>query len=328
MCLKVIWTGMVTMVAFLLIEGRFHSPTGSACGHPYLTQEPGSTAPRVHLRKPRVKPGNACGTSQLEPRSNMANTVPDGRTAEPDDDGRALAARLQAPTATSGRPPPIRVIETHISRVFLTGAGPTKVKKPLRLPFPRLRNARTPPHMLRAGTAPEPPHRARLVRTSSPLRVRSRRRASEGARPAHRVRGADAAVRPGGGTRRAGRGRPRHAGTTNWRRSAPTSRGFPPRPPYAWPGPTTQRRSRECCAIISGRAGRGWRSGIEVAARALRRRLEAETPGCARRSRPGAEGRVRECHGDLHCGNVVRWRGRLVPRSTASSSTRHCAGST
>ena len=26
-----------------------------------------------------------------------------------------------------------------------------------------------------------------------------------------------------------------------------------------------------------------------------------------------ASGRVRECHGDLHCGNVVRWRGRLVP---------------
>jgi predicted kinase len=26
-----------------------------------------------------------------------------------------------------------------------------------------------------------------------------------------------------------------------------------------------------------------------------------------------AGGRVRECHGDLHCGNVVRWGGRLVP---------------
>ena len=24
-------------------------------------------------------------------------------------------------------------------------------------------------------------------------------------------------------------------------------------------------------------------------------------------------GRIRECHGDLHCANVVRWRGRLVP---------------
>jgi uncharacterized protein len=26
-----------------------------------------------------------------------------------------------------------------------------------------------------------------------------------------------------------------------------------------------------------------------------------------------SDGRVRECHGDLHCGNVVRWRGRLTP---------------
>jgi hypothetical protein len=25
------------------------------------------------------------------------------------------------------------------------------------------------------------------------------------------------------------------------------------------------------------------------------------------------KGRVRECHGDLHCGNVVRWRGELTP---------------
>jgi aminoglycoside phosphotransferase family enzyme/predicted kinase len=25
------------------------------------------------------------------------------------------------------------------------------------------------------------------------------------------------------------------------------------------------------------------------------------------------QGRVRECHGDLHCGNIVRWRGRLIP---------------
>ena len=24
-------------------------------------------------------------------------------------------------------------------------------------------------------------------------------------------------------------------------------------------------------------------------------------------------GRVRECHGDLHCGNVVRWHGELTP---------------
>jgi predicted kinase len=25
------------------------------------------------------------------------------------------------------------------------------------------------------------------------------------------------------------------------------------------------------------------------------------------------QGRIRECHGDLHCGNVVRWQGRLTP---------------
>jgi predicted kinase len=40
------------------------------------------------------------------------------------------------------------------------------------------------------------------------------------------------------------------------------------------------------------------------------RRFEAGRPLMAQRRQ---HGRIRECHGDLHCGNVVRWRGRLTP---------------
>jgi hypothetical protein len=34
---------------------------------------------------------------------------------------------------------------------------------------------------------------------------------------------------------------------------------------------------------------------------------------CARLDERRDTGRVRECHGDLHCGNVVRWQGSLTP---------------
>lgn len=47
-------------------------------------------------------------------------------------------------------------------------------------------------------------------------------------------------------------------------------------------------------------------------------RLEASVTAAFERRRSlvherRAAGRVRECHGDLHCGNVVRWGGRLTP---------------
>ena len=42
--------------------------------------------------------------------------------------------------------------------------------------------------------------------------------------------------------------------------------------------------------------------------------IELHWPACAViLERRRAAGRVRECHGDLHCGNVVRLRDRLVP---------------
>ncbi len=46
----------------------------------------------------------------------------------------------------------------------------------------------------------------------------------------------------------------------------------------------------------------------------LRTRSEAAfAAACTLMQARRAAGRVRECHGDLHCGNVVRWHDRLVP---------------
>jgi uncharacterized protein len=50
-------------------------------------------------------------------------------------------------------------------------------------------------------------------------------------------------------------------------------------------------------------------AGIETHARWLEREWESIAEVVSRR---GREGRVRECHGDLHIGNIVRWRDELA----------------
>ena len=111
------------MVALLLLIERSVSFSNRVGLRPSVLH----TGTRVHGTKgtldgsPRVKPGMPAELRNWN-RGPMANTVPDGRTAEPDDDGRALAARLQAAEAWPHPVDlPIQVIETHISRVFLTG---------------------------------------------------------------------------------------------------------------------------------------------------------------------------------------------------------------
>ena len=245
----------------------------------------------------------------------MANTVPDGRTAEPDDDGRALAARLQAAEAWPHPVDlPIRVIETHISRVFLTGRWAYKVKKPLRLPFldygtlERRRacceqelclNRRTAPGLyLDVVAIAGPLASARVGGAGPPIEYAVRMLQFD---PAEAL---DALVEAG----RASCDELATLGADIARFHAaaavcPTQSGTD--------SPASFSRVLRDNLDALDAAGD---PDIEVAARALRRRLEAEmtrlrTTLEARRT----SGRVRECHGDLHCGNVVRWRGRLTP---------------
>jgi len=59
-----------------------------------------------------------------------------GRDPDVDaDPARRLAAGLLDPAAYPHPAGPIRLVETHISRVFLTGPFAYKVKKPVRLEF-------------------------------------------------------------------------------------------------------------------------------------------------------------------------------------------------
>ncbi|WP_338662801.1 AAA family ATPase [Pararoseomonas sp. SCSIO 73927] len=68
-------------------------------------------------------------------------------------------------------------------------------------------------------------------------------------------------------------------------------------------------------AVLRGNARAALGAGLELH-RVLAWRREAE--GALRRLAPvlrarAAEGRIRRCHGDLHLGNVLLWRGRPVP---------------
>ena len=82
---------------------------------------------------------------------------------------------------------------------------------------------------------------------------------------------------------------------------------------------STQIRPLRDDAARSRAAGRAARTGRE--------REHARGSRAIRRG-AGADGFVRECHGDLHLGNIARRRRRGHRSSTASSSTTSCAGST
>src|SRR5262249_50195962 len=68
-----------------------------------------------------------------------------------------------------------------------------------------------------------------------------------------------------------------------------------------------RRNLEECIDAV-----RGLDTGLDAAAArtALDERLEAARGWLAERR---SAGHVRECHGDLHCGNIVRLSGRLTP---------------
>jgi aminoglycoside phosphotransferase family enzyme/predicted kinase len=245
----------------------------------------------------------------------MANTGPDGRTAEPDDDGRALANRLLDPAAWPHPVDcPVRVIETHISRVFLTGRWAYKVKKPLRLPFldygtlERRRAYCEEELRLNRRTAPD--LYLDVVAIAGP--VASARVGGAGPAIEYAVQMAqfdpDEALDALVVANRVTRDELAALGDDVARfhaAAAPCPAGA------AIDGPDSFARVARDNLDELDAAGD---PGIEAAARTLRGRLEAEIA----RLRPVLEarraaGRVRECHGDLHCGNVVRLDGRLTP---------------
>lgn len=226
---------------------------------------------------------------------------------------------------------PIRLIETHVSWVFLTGRYAYKVKKPLRLSFldystaarraalcrEELRlNLRYAPELyvdvVPIGGTPSAPrvgthedvfeHALRMVQFDPSLElgelllhgvVDAAEVAKFGAELAAMHASAERA-QPGGE-----HGQPERTHRVTLANFDELGRVFAGADEA---GPDGTQSSGDCAdALLPARLA------------ATRARVEARftqvRPLMQRRWRGGF---VRECHGDLHCGNVVRWQGRLV----------------
>ncbi len=209
---------------------------------------------------------------------------------------------------------PIRVAETHISWVLLTGAYAYKIKKPLRLSFldystlerrrrlceeeVRLNRRHAPDLYLGvsaiAGTVDEP----RVAGTGPALEYAVRMRQFEP--------GEELVALLAAGSAEAGE--VAALGEAVARLHAAAATATDPRhghPDTVWRIAADNfaelRRLPECEPATS-------------AVDALEHRLAGEFDRLrSLMLERQAAGRVRECHGDLHCGNVVRWQGRLVP---------------
>jgi hypothetical protein len=230
----------------------------------------------------------------------------------------AFAAAMQDPAAYAALhavPGPVTCIETHVSWVFLTGPFAYKVKKPLRLSFIdystaerrlelcreelRLNRRHAPglyvdvvpitgtPAAPRVGATDAPPfeHALRMVQFDPRLELTQLLQSGDvevhelqefGQRIARMH--TTAAIAASDGTF----GTPGSAHRITLDNFEEIARVLP------------GREEAQCMAQLRGQAQRLFEAG--------RRLMEQRRQ----------DGRIRECHGDLHCGNVVRWQGTLV----------------
>jgi uncharacterized protein len=230
----------------------------------------------------------------------------------------AFAAAMQDPAAYAALhavPGPVTCIETHVSWVFLTGPFAYKVKKPLRFSFIdystadrrlelcreelRLNRRHAPglyvdvvpiagtPAAPRVGATDTPPFEHALRMVQFDPRLELTRLLQSGDVAAHELQEfgqriaqmhATAAIAADDATF----GTPEMAHRT------------------------TLDNFEEIARVLPGRAAAQRVAQLQVEAQ---RRFESSRLLLEQRRQGG---RIRECHGDLHCGNVVRWQGSLV----------------
>jgi hypothetical protein len=210
---------------------------------------------------------------------------------------------------------PVGVTETHISWVLLTGEFAYKIKKPVKLSFLdystlerrrwaceeelRLNRRLAPDLYLGVSVVAAPNGAPRMDGAGPPLEyaVRMRQFAPSEELAALLARGA---VEPGdlGAL---------GASIAAFHAAAATA---PDDAQYGRPTNVHRVTMDNFAELRSLPESAGWLealSALESRIRALYGDLHA------RMARRRAAGRVRECHGDLHCGNVVRWGGALTP---------------
>ncbi len=229
---------------------------------------------------------------------------------------RALIAALQRPDAyPHAVSEPIRVAETHISWVVLTGEFAYKIKKPIKLSFLdyatlerrhllceeelRLNRRLAPDLYLGVSTIGGSRENPRIDGEGPPLEYAVRMRqfspADElSALLATRSVTPDDVAALGAGIARF------HAA------AAPAPAG----PAYGRAATAHRATLDNFTELRVLPEAAGWASqlsALESRVSSLHRDLQQLM------DRRAGLGRVRECHGDLHCGNVVRWAGVLTP---------------
>ena len=210
---------------------------------------------------------------------------------------------------------PIRLVETHVSWVLLTGEFAYKVKKPLRLSFldystlarrrslceeeVRLNQRHAPDLYLGVSVIGGPAEAPLVDGPGSPLEYAVRMRQFAAADELVALLAAEAVT-----TAEMGRLGVDIAHLHTSAAHAPPDGG------YGHPDTVRRvtldnfaelRRLPECVTEPGTleRLEAGLTAAFETRQQLMHDRRDT--------------GRVRECHGDLHCGNVVRWHGRLTP---------------
>jgi hypothetical protein len=210
---------------------------------------------------------------------------------------------------------PIRLAETHISWVLLTGPYAYKIKKPVRLSFldysslerrrffceeeVRLNGRHAPDLYLGVSAITGPPEAPRVGGVGPTLEYAVRMRQFD---PREEL---DALV-----AARAVEVREIEALGEHLARFHSGTAPVDPASDCGRPE-TVHRVIRDNFSELTRLPEAGALQGEIADLRQWVDRTQARVGPCIERRRIG--GRVRECHGDLHCGNVVRWRGELTP---------------
>ncbi len=210
---------------------------------------------------------------------------------------------------------PIRLAETHISWVLLTGAYAYKIKKPLRLSFLDYSTLDLRRHLCEEEVRLNARHAPDLYLGVSAITGTERVPRVDGAGDAFeyavRMRQFDTrnelnallAARSVDAQEVAALGE-------QLARFHAAAASVDPASPHGRPETVQRVFSDNFDELARLPEAAQWAGTLAALQRWADAEIRCQAPNISRRR---DESRVRECHGDLHCGNVVRWQGVLTP---------------
>ncbi|HQR23296.1 MAG TPA: AAA family ATPase [Steroidobacteraceae bacterium] len=232
------------------------------------------------------------------------------------DTGGNLIERLLSPDAYPHAVEiPIRVAETHISWVLLTGPYAYKIKKPVRLSFLdysslelrrtcceeelRLNRRYAPDLYLAVAAIAGPASAPRVDGAAQPIEYAVRMRQFDQRQELDALVASDAV-----GVREIA------ALGSHIARFHAGARPVDPATPFGRPDAVHRFTTANFAELRRLPEAQRWTARLQDLERRVTSTFDEHRDFIAARR---SDDRVRECHGDLHCGNVVRWSGELTP---------------